>query len=384
MVRFKYFLFGYREIFVGESVQRFVSGMIRAKIPFEVVRFEKIIVSESYFERFSNLFEKDSYTASEPKGIMMLHRRVKHKGAILVSVLLGVILTVLSGFVVWDVRISGNEEIPDALIMERLSESGFSVGSFWSGASLSDVEYDMLDKCDDIAWININRIGTVAFVKVIERADKPSLEEMTVGYGNIVADRDCVIEEITVSVGTPAVKIGDTVKKGDVLIMGVENNELGRLVRADGTVVGRAYDTVSTVVGRERSTREKKNESVRSINIKIFGFSLNIFKKYGNLDSECDIIESKRRVTLFGRYKLPIEIETERYVIYDTVYGRYNDGELISVCSVRHRQMLKSLLFDKELSKISTSGFISDEEYTITSEIAYSARVGVFSPIRVE
>lgn len=384
MVKSKYFLLGYREIFVGEEIKDFVAALIRAKIPFEGIEDQKLIIFEGDFERFGRLFKNKSYTASETLGLRGFPGKIKHKIAFCISALLGVIIVILSSLPVWDIRISGNEVVPDALILNRLEECGFSIGSAWGKLELSDIEYDMLGKCEEISWININRVGTVAFVKVIESADKPNEQTKPVGYANIVADRDCIIEEITVSAGTPVVKVGDAVRKGDLLIMGIENNELSRLVCAEGSVIGRAYDTLSTAVGRERSIRTKKSESVISVNIKIFDFSLNIFKKYGNLDAECDIIESKRRITLLGKYKLPIEIETKSAVFYEVQTDSYNDGELISVCSVRHRQLLKARLLDKDLLKITTSGLFSEDEYRITSDIVYSAEVGILSPIKVE
>ena len=384
MVKSKYFIFGYREIFVGDRAGEFVARLIKAKIPFEAICAERILILEGDFQRFQRLFRNESYTTSELLGIRGLPRKIKHRAAFYISSLVGVLLVILSSLLVWDVRISGNETVPDALILERLEECGFSVGSIWNNLAFSDIEYDMLEKCEEISWINVNRVGTVAFVKVIESRESAGEGSVPTGYANIVADRDCVIEEITVKRGTPVVKVGDTVRKGDLLIMGVENNELGRLTYAEGSIVGRAYDTLSTSVGRERSVRYKKSENISSVTIKIFDFSLNIFKKYGNLDNECDIIESKRRITLFGKYRLPIEIETKSEVFYETVTDKLSDAELISVCSVRHRQMLKSRLMDRDLGKITTSGSISDDGYVLTSDIVYSAEVGAVSEIKVE
>ena len=381
MVRSKYFLLGYRKITVADDIKYYIARMIKAKISFEAVSDHIIIIFERDLERFKKLFKNKSFIASETLGIRGVKNRIRHKRAFSLATVIGIILVMLSRIVVWDIRISGNETVPDTLILTELSECGFSVGTLWSRISLSDIEYDMLDVCEEISWININRVGTVANVQVIERAEGADGNAVEIGYANIVADRDCVIEEITVVAGTPVVKVGDTVRKGDLLIMGVENNELGRLIRAEGVVVGRAYDSVRTTLARDRSVKVKKSESVIAINIKIFDFPVNIFKKYGNSDTECDIIESKRRITLFGKYKLPITIETAREVLYNVKNESYNDRDLVSVCSVRHRQLLKSRLIGKDLSKITTNGGFFGDEYRITSDIVYSAEVGKVVPI---
>ena len=384
MVRSKYFLLGYRKITVTDGVKDYVSRMIKEKMAFQVMEGDVIVIFEHDLRRFEKFFNDRSFTKSEPLGIRGARKIIKHRLAFCIATLIGFALVTLSGSVVFDIRISGNESIPDSLIVDRLSESGFSIGTVWGRVSLSDIEYDMLEKCKDISWININRVGTVANVRVIERVGGDLGNTDNIGYANIVADRDCVIEEITVSAGTAVVKVGDTVRQGDLLIMGIENNELGRLVRAEGEVIGRVYDSVYTALPRERSVKVKKSESVVSINIKIFDFPVNIFKKYGNSDAECDIIESKRRITLFGKYKLPITIETKKEVRYEVKTESYSDGELVSVCSIRHRQLLKSRLLGKDLLKITTAGEFSGDEYRVTSDIVYSAEVGIAVPIGEE
>ena len=68
MVKSKYFLLGYREIFVGEEIKDFVAALILAKIPFEGIEDQKLIIFEGDFERFGRLFKNKSYTASETLG----------------------------------------------------------------------------------------------------------------------------------------------------------------------------------------------------------------------------------------------------------------------------------------------------------------------------
>ena len=384
MVKIKYWLTGYREIIPKISFADAVAVLIRHKIPFEAIRCEKIIISESVYKRYTSDFKAEEYTVSDALGLWGIRRKIKHKIAFFSSVFLGIILVFLSGRLVWDIKISGNENIPSALVLEELSECGFSVGSIWRDTNLSKIEYEMLGKCEEISWININKIGTTALVRIIERSDKPEVIMPSTGYANIVADRDCVIEEITVSAGTPAVKIGDTVKKGDILILGVENNERGRLIRADGYVVGRVEEEISTSLMRDREVKTRLSEETVSVNIKIFNFSLNIFKKYGNSDKECDIIEGKRRVVLFGKYRLPVTIVVKTRVNYGEKIESYTYSELARVCSTRHRQLVKQRLLDKDLTKIRTESAFIGDSYTITSYVIYSARVGALSEVLVE
>jgi hypothetical protein len=87
-----------------------------------------------------------------------------------------------------------------------LSHCGLEVGCRWNSLDRSEVEADVLSEYPSIAWININRRGTVAYVEIIERK-KGEIQnsEQKRGYANLVASESCVIEEITVTRGVAQV-----------------------------------------------------------------------------------------------------------------------------------------------------------------------------------
>ena len=67
---------------------------------------------------------------------------------------------------------------------------------------------------------------------------------------DIVAGRDAIVHRIATKSGTPVVKIGDFVHRGDVLIKGEERTHEGNVkpVSADGSVIARAWIGTSVMM----------------------------------------------------------------------------------------------------------------------------------------
>ena len=198
------------------------------------------------------------------------------------------------------------------------------------------------------------------------------------GFSNVVASCDAVIEEITVKYGIAAVKAGDTVKAGDLLISGVIPQELGGgTVRAEGNVKGRITECISLEVGRSESVREYKEEKLCEVRINILGFSINIFKNYRNLADKYDIIKSEEVLLAPSGVKFPISIEKIYAEPYDDTEVAYTDTELASIASMRHKEGLDKILGSCEVLKISTRSEFTKEGYRIASDMLLLTEVGV-------
>ena len=127
-------------------------------------------------------------------------------------------------------------------------------------------------KSTAVAWLNINRRGTVAYVTVLEK--EVHGQEVKEGYSNVVAACDAVIEEISVVRGVACVKVGDSVKKGDLLISGVLPEEQGGgFCYAEGEIFGRVSESISVSVDEYKIKKTEKNSEIAHLDIKIFGFS---------------------------------------------------------------------------------------------------------------
>ncbi len=375
MVRVNFLVFGYRRIKVqSEDLKKILALFLHNKISVSAEADGRILISERDFIKFENLLFDYRYEASEPLGIYGYIKRTKHKKGIIAGVILSVILAAFLGNLVWDIRIEGNSEISEKEIRSTLADCGFDIGVSWFSVNKSRVENKFLALSESLAWININRRGTVAYIEVIEAEENE--DEGFVpqsGYANIVASETAVIEEITVKHGVAMVKVGDVVKKGDILIAGILPDGF---CRAEGSVRGRVFDTAEVEISRSYKICKLMDERLSGLTVKIFNFPVNILKKYGNSYHGCDIIEDVKVFTLSNGIKLPFALVKSYARRYEYIDSLYTDKELTDVASAALSEKNRELLSGADLLRIKTSGEFTESGYIMRSELVFITEIG--------
>jgi sporulation protein YqfD len=317
---------------------------------------------------------KINYDISREFKIIGIHKDKKRNILTISALLFTLIFVILISNLVWCIEVDGNVEISDATIISILAESGLYVGSAWSKVDFGEVENSFLNNCKDIGWININRNGTVAHISVVEAEVEEKHDNAEIQFSNIVAKEDCIIEYIRAIQGVAVVKVGDAVSKGDALIVGINQSGDGPCA-AEGVVVGRVNKSITATTCRKKLQKSVLKSTLTSVKIKIFNFSINIFKKYGNLGIDCDIIEEKNKITLTNGRKLPIEILKEYEVQYVMNYFELTDEGLVNESQYRMNNLLQSELSNVHLNSIRTYGDFTDTGYVIISELVYTCDV---------
>lgn len=387
MARIDCLIFGYRSVCIGKEDVATASGiLLREGISSDISDTGVFEVRERDLPRLKALlFAKGiEYSVSEMRGMRGWIKSLRYRLATVIALAVAVLLNIFLSSLIWDVRISGNEVVSDERIATAIRDAGLGIGSIWLGSDISDVEAGALDVLDEVSWISINRRGTVLYVEVMER-EGISVPQPSVGYANVIASRDCVIEEITVKRGVATVKAGDVVKAGQLLISGVIPDELGGgFCYAEGSVKGTLTDTVEVLVPATEEHVLENIEELDSAAIRLFGFSINIFKKYGKVEYDYGIIENEKVFRLFGRYTIPFGIVTRHRTVQKIEVVEYTSAEMTALASLRLSERVETLLSGSDLKKISTSGDFTDDGYRMASRVVYSAEVGISSPFTVE
>ena len=384
MVRPDLLLFGYVVINIHEEDKAVASDiLLRHGLGATFDKGGRIIIPYRIFGCIKVFFEsKVRYTASAPRGLYGLALRYRARIGVLVGIVFVFSLFIISSDFVWDVRIEGMDSERTEKIYEDLSDAGLSVGKRWSKLDKSQVEINVLRNSDSVAWLNINRRGTVAYVKVSDKKVYLKDEE-PLGYANVVATRDCVIEEIMVESGYPMVKKGESVKAGEILISGIIPTELGGgFCYAKGTVRGRYSDKVE--VKEQRCVTEKTytDRSLVKYKLNFFGKGINIFKKYGQPSESCDIIEKTEYVTVWKR--LPISISKTYSYSYETKTLQLSDSELVCQTSEKLKAELLLFLADKEAKRMVSSGEFTENGYRMVCDAVVSSEVTKIQEFEVE
>lgn len=142
-----------------------------------------------------------------------------------------------------------------------------------------------------IALASIDFDGVVMRVHLIERTPEP--EEDDALPSSIHADRDCVIIRIAAREGRAAVRAGDAVRKGELLISGDVTPEQGgeaRFVHARGEIVGEVARRIAVRVEPVCIAPVKGEDSAEVCAIDVFG--LRLVSASGFSDSSLELTAS--------------------------------------------------------------------------------------------
>ena len=221
---------------------------------------------------------------------------------------------------IWSIDIEGNKRLTEEDVLSLLAECGVREG-MWNRRIDSDrTRIQMMNRSRDIAWMSINVSGMVARVELVETSLGEE-EEKNDEYCNIVASADGVITDITVERGKPMVAVGDTVKKGELLISGIIEERDGdiSLVRAKGVVVARTEKEVAVTKELREQIKVQTGERLKKISVNLFGKTINFSINGGLREENCDIITKKGSFTLFGGFRLPINYKA----VYEAEINEY-------------------------------------------------------------
>lgn len=375
-------LFGYRKIsFENASELSFaIATLLRSGISAQSDNKGNLYIRErDFLKNKDNISWQKAKNISNPMGLAPRLRALSKRRATLAAITISFLLMLASPSVIWDVRVSGNELLSERDVTSALEPLGLTVGMLWPMVDKSEIEASLLDACPEISWVNINRRGGVAYVEIMESVLPPK-DDIEQGYCNIVATVDCVISEISVISGYATVSVGQSVRAGEVLISGVLPDEAGGgFCRAEGSVKGIVDDEITVKVSRSYMEKEYSEGRKSALSIKILNFPINIFKIYGNYGQKYDIIKNNEFCRLFGKYDIPISVQTEFTVPYIEKELFRSDSELIAYASERMRLALLARTEAAELCRASSGGEFTTDGYFMRTSITVIEEVGASS-----
>lgn len=310
------YLLGYLRITVeGYYIERFINICKSKHITIWNLKRNKDIclylnVRISEFKNLRDVAKKTKckIKIKNKKGLpFLLHKYKKRKIFGILLILVAFLIWLSSNFV-WNVDIiekNGNDIVN---IRQDLENVGLKIGYLKSKIDTKQIINKIRLERKDIAWIGIELKGTNAIVKIVKSDEKPNIIDEN-EYCSIISDKAGVITKINAQSGTANVKVGDTIKDGDILINGwMEGKFTGiRYVHAKGEIQAKVWHTknkkvlYSTIEKRETGNIENKYE------IKFNNFKINLYKKLSKFEIY-DTIEAENKIRIFSDFYLPISI----------------------------------------------------------------------------
>lgn len=311
-------------------------------------------------------------------------------------------MTVFAGMIyilslfVWQIDIDGNRKYTDALILQALAQMDVKTGCRKSEIDLPKIEEELRIMYNEITWVSASITGTKLQIELREgdlkisgssgggktgnvkrvenRENNPKTqngESETDLPANLVADEDAIITNLVVRRGTAAVRYGDEVKKGDVLIEGKvyiynEDETLKKVdyLTAEGDVFGKYQELYEKHYQRKHEERSYKGKNYRELGVAIVGKSFclpvweNILKKQLEENTLSEVWSWKKQFRLTPTFYLPFALEYTEYVPYENVVEEYTD-EVIKKMAEEELQKYLNELEKKGVQIISNSVTIS-------------------------
>lgn len=302
---------------------------------------------------------------------------------------------ILSLFV-WQIDIDGNRKYTDALILQALAQMDVKTGCRKSEIDLPEIEEELRIMYNEITWVSASIAGTKLQIELREgdlkisessgggqtgnvkrvenRENNPKTqngESETDLPANLVADEDAIITNLVVRRGTVAVRYGDEVKKGDVLIEGKvyiynEDETLKKVdyLTAEGDVFGKYQELYEKHYQRKHEVRSYTGKNYRELGVAIVGKSFclpvweNILKKQLEENTLSEVWSWKKQFRLTPTFYLPFALEYTEYVPYENVVEEYTD-EVIKKMAEEELQKYLNELEKKGVQIISNSVTIS-------------------------
>lgn len=219
----------------------------------------------------------------------------------------------LSRFVL-KIEVTGNQEVPTAVILNQLRQLGVKPGVYGPGLDRPHIAQQAVLELKDLAWMGINLSGTRLCVQVREREKEPErIDEY--GFYHIAAETDGVIMQVKPELGDALVERGDTVTKGQILISGtvtleppIYSDRPNRYYQkhARGQVWARTWRNVEAVIPVEMEGKNYTGEEQSWWSINFFGRRIEIFGNSSISWPFYDKITTVRQMTIPGISELPV------------------------------------------------------------------------------
>ena len=165
------------------------------------------------------------------QGLPFFLYRCRKKKMLFAGLLCGILLLYFMSCFLWRIDIEGNQQITRGQICRYLETVHIENGTRISVIDCKELAAMLRKQFDAFTWVSVKQEGTRLLIQVKESTDPEANVENnekkeTEGTNpanlptDLIADKNGVITSMITRKGVPMVSVGDTVKKGDLLVKG--------------------------------------------------------------------------------------------------------------------------------------------------------------------
>lgn len=260
----------------------------------------------------------EAHKIVQKKGIYWTAAGLAHRPVLLTGLALFLFMVLFLPTRVLFVRVEGNEKVPAKLIAEKADICGIGFGASRREVRSEKMKNALLSAIPELQWAGVNTSGCVAIISVRERS-AVNEENRRHGVSNIVASRDGVIRNMTVLQGSALCKVGQAVKRGQVLVSGY--TDCGVVIKgevADAEITAQTLRNLHALAPASYDERGSILKQETRYYVRIGKNIINLCKDSGISDASCVKMYKETYLTLPGGFQLPVSLIAEQLVYYDT------------------------------------------------------------------
>lgn len=306
---------------------------------------------------------------TEKKGLRFKAYGYRFRFGIILGILLVLGFVFYLSNIVVSIEVCGNTMVTEEQIIAALSDIGIYKGKFIPDINFRSCEQRLRLSIPDIAWTGIRHTGSRIVVDITEAVDPPEMVRDDIPC-NIVASQDAQITYAEIYAGKLMKKVGDGVKKGDIIVSGTVDTGNGHLIKkhAMGKITGIYKAEVSFRQEFEESGQIYTGEQETRKYFDFFGYRIPMFFKDVDMETY-DYTESTNYFQFFGE-GIPLGIVYSSYTpfVYDTVtYSQEEaDKKLQQKTALHEKNFYDSkeiTVLERNIEKRITKEYM---EYTVT------------------
>lgn len=239
------------------------------------------------------------------------------------------LLICLSSFYVWDISFEGNHRFTDETLLHFMATVPVQCGMRKSRISCTELEKRIRNAFPEISWVSAELTGTRLTIHLRENDGILKAETEPETPCELTAGTDGTVTRIIVRNGKARVKVGDTVKAGDVLVSGelplyddfealVKINK----VHADAEVYAKTTRTVEWKCPETKEIRARTGKRRRGIFFKFLDLEFCFLTPGLKKENTWELFMEEFQLKLSKNFYLPVYggiLTAEEYVPYEKV-----------------------------------------------------------------
>lgn len=252
---------------------------------------------------------------------------------------------------IWAVEVCGNSFYTDEMLSAYLAEIGAGAGSLKRHIVPSEVEENIRLKYPRISWVSARITGTKLMLDIEE--GQPDMKMPDADTGDLCAPYSGTVVSMITRAGTPLVKKGDIVKKGDVLVaagMDICGDD-GTVVKtvpaaADADIVLRVRFAVDRRYDRHYIKKNDAGEAKKSYAIHLFGHTFTVPDMSRSAMSDYDETVEYKVFRLTEDFYLPFAVTVTSRKPYTQTPALYTAEEIRTIASRDFERKLETMRND--------------------------------------